>query len=133
MDDETAAALRRDTTIDLTTIGRRSGEPRRIEIWILKVDDRLFITGTPGPRDWYANLLANPECTVHLKQSVRADLPATAAVVRDDPTRTEVLEHLEARWYREQGEDFETLLAEAPMVQVKIEGWPPLGAGFDSR
>ncbi|MGI9624917.1 MAG: nitroreductase family deazaflavin-dependent oxidoreductase [Acidimicrobiales bacterium] len=124
MDKETAEALRRDTTIDLTTIGRRSGKRRRIEIWMLKIGDRIFITGTPGRRDWYANLHANPTCTVHLKQKVKADVRATALVVKDRETRTRVLEHLEATWYREQGEGLETLLNEAPMVELKIEGWP---------
>ena len=38
-------------TIDLTTFGRRSGLPRRIEIWWFQVDDRFVITGTPGRRD----------------------------------------------------------------------------------
>ena len=32
--DEVRDALERDLTIDITTIGRRSGEPRRIEIWV---------------------------------------------------------------------------------------------------
>ena len=125
MEPEILAAIRRDTTIDLTTTGRQTGQPRRIEIWWLKVDDRIFITGTPGPRDWYANLLADPSCTVHLKQATKADLVATATAVRDRATRTRVLEHLEAKWYRDQGEDFETLLAEAPMVEIAIAGWPP--------
>ena len=49
-----------DLTIDITTTGRRSGQARRIEIWMLDVDGRFFITGTPGRRDWLANLLADP-------------------------------------------------------------------------
>ena len=40
-----------DPTIDITTIGRRSGLPRRVEIWMMDVDGRFFITGTPGRRD----------------------------------------------------------------------------------
>ena len=37
--------LARDPTIDITTTGRRSGAARRIEIWMMVVDDRFFITG----------------------------------------------------------------------------------------
>lgn len=125
MDADVAAALAADTTIDLTTIGRRTGRPSRIEIWILKVGDRLIITGTPGPRDWYANLLADPTCTIHLKERLRADIAAVAHPVRDPAVRLEVFEHLEATWYRNQGEDLETLLDEAPMVQLDVAGWPP--------
>ena len=68
---EIDGALTRDLTIDITTIGRRSGEPRTVEIWFLAVDDRIFITGTPGPRDWYANLLADNTLIFHFKESVR--------------------------------------------------------------
>lgn len=32
----------------------------------------------PATRSWYANLLANPEFTVHLKHGIRADLAARA-------------------------------------------------------
>ena len=124
VDDAVREALAKDLTIDLTTTGRRSGHARRIEIWMLKVGRRIIITGTPGPRDWYANLLAQPSCTVHLKERIRADLPAIATPVTDPDLRTEVFEHLEATWYRRQGEDLETLVAEAPMVELRIAGWP---------
>jgi hypothetical protein len=60
--------LRDDPTVDITTTGRRSGQPRRIEIWMLDVDGRFFITGTPGRRDWLANVIAYPDLVVHLKR-----------------------------------------------------------------
>lgn len=124
MESDVAHAIVADTTIDLTTTGRRTGEPRRIEIWWLKIGDRLVITGTPGPRDWYANLLANPACTVHLKERIRADLAALATPIHDAAIRLEVFEHLEATWYRRQGEELDELVAEAPMVELHIDGWP---------
>lgn len=65
-------------TIDITTFGRRSGIPRRIEVWFHRVDGRWYLTGMPGPRGWYANLRAHPRFIVHLKHGVTADLPATA-------------------------------------------------------
>ncbi|MFT5267953.1 MAG: hypothetical protein ACI88C_001380 [Acidimicrobiales bacterium] len=34
-----------DMTIDITTTGRHSGGPCRIEIWLLNVDAALSITG----------------------------------------------------------------------------------------
>ena len=84
-------ALRADLTIDITTTGCRSGQPRRIEIWFLHIDGRIFITGTPGRRDWYANLKADNRLTFHLKESVQADLAATAKLDLDEPTRRMVL------------------------------------------
>ena len=84
MDDRIKKALQgRDVVIDITTIGRRSGTPRRIEIWFHNIDGRIIITGRPGPRNWLANLIANPEFTLHLKGDVQADLPATARVITD--------------------------------------------------
>lgn len=110
-----------DPTIDVTTTGRRSGEPRRFEIWMMDVDGRFFITGLPGPRDWFANLLAHPGCTIHLKRSAGVDLAATAAPVADEPTRRRVIEHLGAEWYRSQ-RDLDDLVAGAPMVEVTFPG-----------
>jgi deazaflavin-dependent oxidoreductase (nitroreductase family) len=78
----------RDRTIDITTTGARSGEPRRIETWFYRVDDRIYLTGLPGKRGWYANLLANPAFTFHLEQ---ADLAATARPVRDASERRRVI------------------------------------------
>jgi deazaflavin-dependent oxidoreductase (nitroreductase family) len=114
------AALHADPTIDITTTGRRTGEPRRIEIWMLAVDDRFFITGTPGPRAWLANLIADPALTVHLKHGVTMDLPARAVPVTDEPTRRHVLEHLAATWYRGQA-PMDDLLARSPMVEVTFD------------
>jgi hypothetical protein len=48
-------------------IGRLSGQPRRIEIWYFMIAGRVYLTGTPGRRDWYANLLANPRLIFHIK------------------------------------------------------------------
>lgn len=109
-----------DPTVDITTRGARSGRPRRIEIWMLDVDGRYFITGTPGPRHWLANLTADPRLTVHLKRHAATDLPATARLVEDDATRRLVLTHPSAAWYRDQT-TLEHLLADAPMVEVTFD------------
>lgn len=79
-----------ERTIDITTLGRHSNIPRRIEVWFHRVDGRWYITGMPGPRSWYANLRAHPRFIVHLKHGVTADLPATAAPV-DEPARRRVI------------------------------------------
>jgi hypothetical protein len=60
MDERVQQALARDRTIDITTRGRKSGQLRRTEIWFHQIDGQVYITGTPGRRDWYADLLAPP-------------------------------------------------------------------------
>jgi hypothetical protein len=76
MDEQLQHALARDRTIDIVTRGRNTGRLRRTEIWFHTIDRQVSITGTPGRRDWYANLLAHREFTFHLKQTVTADLRA---------------------------------------------------------
>ena len=112
-----------DPTVDITTTGRQTGMPRRIEIWIVDVDGRFFITGTPGRRDWMANLSADPSLVVHLKRHAQVDLAARATPVNDPATRRAVLEHLNAAWYRSQ-QPLDALVATSPMVEVVFDGPP---------
>lgn len=114
-----AEALERDFTIDLTTIGRRSGLPRRIEIWYLLHHGAIYITGTPGPRDWYANVLANPAIIFHLKESLRADIPGRAEVITDPALRHAVFHAPKSDWYRSM-ESVEVLVAESPMIRCDL-------------
>ena len=110
-----------DPTIDITTTGSRSGLARRIEIWMMVVDGRFFITGTPGRRDWLANLRAQPAMTVHLRlEDGAVDLAARATEVTDEHTRRQVLEHLTTSWYRGQAA-LDDLFATAPMVEVSFD------------
>ena len=91
MDADITRALETDRTIDITTTGRKSGSPRKVEIWFHNVDGRIYITGTPGTRDWYANMVANSAFTFHLKRTVQADIPATAVLPQN----------LQAAWAQE--------------------------------
>lgn len=61
MNDDIKRALETDMTIDITTTGRKSGQPRITEIWFHNIEGRLFITGLPGKKDWFANLVSNPQ------------------------------------------------------------------------
>ena len=119
-------ALETDMTIDIVTTGRRTGLPRTKEIWFVNLDGRIHITGTvsdhnpgtPYPRDWLANLIADPHMTFRIKESVQVDLPARAEVVRDPVRRREVFNRPETAWYRQQGESVDDLVAGAPLVEL---------------
>ena len=82
-----AGSSMRDRTVDITTIGRRTGGPRRIEIVFYRAGDDIYLSGIPAPkpRAWLLNLTANPQFTFHLKHGPVADLPATATIVTDPP------------------------------------------------
>lgn len=115
------AALARDEIIDITTTGRRSGEPRRVEIWFRRVGGRFYITGTPGTRDWYANLLARPRFTFHLTKSVIADLAASARPVTDAHERRAVLSDPAMAWYRQKAGGLEPLIQGSPLVEIVFD------------
>jgi deazaflavin-dependent oxidoreductase (nitroreductase family) len=116
--------LRHGHTIDITTTGRRSGLPRRIEIVFHSFDGRLYISGLPSRRTraWLHNLRANPRLVFHLKQLIKADLPATAREITDPAERREVLTKV-ARVGRR---DVESMERFSPLVEVTVEGFEPL-------
>jgi len=114
-DERVSRALSRGHTIDITTIGRRSGEPRRIELVFHNIDGRIVLSGLPGRRGWYANLLANPRFTFHLTGPVQADLPATARPIVEPTERRTVMERVARNWRRT---DLDVMLARSPLVEV---------------
>jgi hypothetical protein len=120
MGDRVRQALANDRIIDITTIGRSSGLPRRIETWFYRVDHQIYLTGAPGRRDWYANLLANPDFTFHLKQSVAADLPACAAPITDPEERRAIFERILSALGGTQ--DLEAWLQGSPLMSVSFNG-----------
>ena len=123
MDDSIRSALARGLTCDITTTGRTSGKPRRIEIWYFVIDGQVYITGTPGPRDWYANLLAQPRLVFHLKQGARADLPGRAIPITDPAERRRIMNAImrSNSWFRAQEFDLDAWVAGSPLVAVEFE------------
>jgi deazaflavin-dependent oxidoreductase (nitroreductase family) len=113
-------ALSRGGLVDITTMGRRSGERRRIEIVFHNIGGRLYISGAPRRqrRSWLANLEANPHFDFHLKGSVDADLPATARIIDDEAERREVLRHVARNWRRS---DVEVMVRYSPLIEVTID------------
>lgn len=115
-------ALRHGHTIDITTTGRVSGAPRRIEIVFHNLDGRIYISGIPNPhhqRAWLLNLAKDPRLMFHLKGPVKADLEATARVITDPVERRPVLERIARIWRR----DPETMEAYSPLIEVTIPGY----------
>ncbi len=117
--DRIAQALAQGGIIDITTTGRSSGQPRRIEIVFFNLDGRVYITGSPGTRAWLANLKADPRLTFHLKRGVVADLPATARIVTEEAERRSVVETACNAWNRPN--EVEAFLAGSPVIEVLFE------------
>jgi deazaflavin-dependent oxidoreductase (nitroreductase family) len=120
-DDPIRAALSRGGVIDITTTGRATGEPRRIEIMFHRIDGRMWISGMPSTRrrSWLANLAKNPRLTVHLKgPRAIADLPATARIVDDPTERRTILERVARAWRRT---DVDRMVAQSPLIEVILD------------
>ncbi|QQQ80100.1 nitroreductase family deazaflavin-dependent oxidoreductase [Saccharothrix sp. 6-C] len=94
----TPAAGTAERIIDITTLGRRTGRAHRIEIFFYRAAGATYLCSGAGgaATDWHANLLANPDFTFHLRNGVRADLPARATPVTDPAERQAVLAEIVA-------------------------------------
>ena len=116
MDDSIRRALQRGHRIDLTTTGRRSGHPRRIELVFHPIDGRVYISGMPGfPRNWLANIRANPRVTFHLTGPIKADLPATAREITEPAERRRIMERVASNWGRT---DVDRMMVQSPLIEV---------------
>lgn len=104
-------------TCDLSTVGRRSGVTRRVEVWYVVVDEQIVLTGTPGVRHWLANLRGSAEAVLHLRDPDR-DVPVTATEVTDRDERRHVAEEAWRLqpWYAEQPFSLEEWVEGSPMV-----------------
>lgn len=107
-----------ERTIDITTTGRRSGQPRRIEIVFYRFEDSVYLSGLPGPRPraWLLNLSAEPQFIFHLKHGVVADLPATATVITDPTERRRILSQFVDEFNQRRGPD-------SPWPEAILDDW----------
>jgi hypothetical protein len=121
MDAAIEQALSKGQVIDITTTGRRSGLPRRLEIVFHNIDGRIHISGMPRAdraRAWLRNLETDPHLTLHLKRGIRADLPATARIVTDPDERRAVFGWITSNAWQM---DPEEMVAHSPLIEVTLE------------
>ncbi len=124
-------ALKTERTIDIVTIGARTGLKRITEIWFVNIEGRIVICGTPSadgspgvrkPRDWFANLKANSEFEFCLKESMKLCMPAKAIPIVDPLDRRQIMSAPATGWYRDQGCGIDDLVAGSPIVDVIFLG-----------
>jgi len=66
----------------LTTVGRKTGKPHKIEIWFgLNGGTVYLLSGGMDKSDWVRNLLKDPNVTVRIAKHT---FPATARLVKDE-------------------------------------------------
>jgi hypothetical protein len=75
------AAIQREREVELTTFGRKTGNPSRRILWAYGDDERIFIRSGQGlGRDWPQNLLANGRGVLHV---AGLDVPIRAVHLTD--------------------------------------------------
>lgn len=116
MDDATRERLARHRTVDMTTTGRSSGLARTIEIWWFHFEERFIVTGTPGRRDWLANVRSDPHVIIEV-DGLRIEAQATE--ISDDDFRRRFFSSTDPRWYRSQVE-LDRLVLGAPMIVLEF-------------
>jgi deazaflavin-dependent oxidoreductase (nitroreductase family) len=83
----------------LTTTGRRSGQPREIEIWFTRRGGRYYLVAEHGERArWVQNLVADPRVQWRVRQATftgRARVVDTAA----EPALSATIQRLSTEKY----------------------------------
>jgi deazaflavin-dependent oxidoreductase (nitroreductase family) len=116
----------------LTTIGRRTGRPHRIEIWFATEDRRVYLlSGGREQADWVRNLQPNPRVTVELGDETHAGAARVprAGVAEDRRARELLVDK-----YRE-GDDLDEWgrTALPVVIEFSADGDPSSDTGSSSR
>jgi deazaflavin-dependent oxidoreductase (nitroreductase family) len=81
MDNKVFARLQNEEYCYLTTTGRVTGNPHKIEIWFgLNGKTVYLLSGNKDKSDWVKNMLKDPSVTVRI---ARKTFKATARIVKD--------------------------------------------------
>ena len=104
----------------LTTTGRRTGEPHRIEIWFVAHDDGAYLLSDSGRSDWHRNLEARPEVSIEIAGERRETVAHPVAA--GDPANDVVRPAMVAKYQPGYGEDLADWSVRASLVRVE---WPP--------
>jgi deazaflavin-dependent oxidoreductase (nitroreductase family) len=88
LDDELRAA----SVCRLTTTGRSSGAPRRIELWFAAVGDRWYaLAGGRDRAHWVRNLRADPRVRVEIRGRTFEGTGRVVEDTDDDPAAREAI------------------------------------------
>jgi len=80
-----------ESTVDITTTGRKSGKAHTKPIWFVYDQGRLYLqSGKEGKSDWYQNLKKNPQMTLKIGS---ISFPGKAKFI-DDEKETERIHSL---------------------------------------
>ena len=87
--------LERQWNCRLTTIGRKTGEPRRVTIWFALEPGRVFLTGSKSNPQWCRNVRANGRVELEIGGQT---LSGNATVIDDPEHAASIRERFVARY-----------------------------------
>jgi len=119
----------------LTTRGRRTGSPHRIEIWFVAYANGAYLLSDSDRADWYRNLLADPSVALEIGGQTRTT--TAAPVPADDPANAAVRPAMAAKYQTGDTEDLDRWSRTAWLVRIEwpddqarssttASPWPPL-------
>jgi deazaflavin-dependent oxidoreductase (nitroreductase family) len=107
--------------VDIGTVGRRTGSPRRTTIWIVVDDGVPYVRSEYGDDgQWYRNAIAQPHVTLAVRGR---PFPALAVRVDDVPTWRRVSDAFKAK-YRGSGAVRVMVRAEVEPMTLALEPDP---------
>lgn len=99
--------LREELEVDIETRRGENLGPRRTTIWIVAVDDAVFVRSVRGNDGrWFRDLRVEPHCAIHVGSS---RIPARAEPVDDATTLGQVSDEL-TRKYPDVAADLDPML-----------------------
>ena len=106
----------------LTTTGRRTGRPHRIEIWFVGHDDAAYLLAGSRASDWYRNLEVNPAAALEIAGERRTTV--ARPVDDDDPSNDAVRRAMVEKYQPGYGEDLPAWSRDSALGRVE---WSPEG------
>lgn len=108
-----------DSVCYLTTTGRRTGRPHRIEIWFLEHDDAVYLfSGGGEASDWVRNVRRDSHVRLELPDRPARPYSATVLDQPDDDLRR----RMDARYYGTRAEqDLTDWARRSTVVRLKPE------------
>jgi deazaflavin-dependent oxidoreductase (nitroreductase family) len=103
----------------LTTTGRGSGQPHRIEIWFVAHEDGAYLLSNSAEADWYRNLEVEPRVGLEIGKE-RRDTTARP-VDPSDPANAVVRPAMVAKYQTGYENDLQEWGGTASLVRVD---WP---------
>lgn len=118
-------ALNRESLVQLTVRGRKTGNPHSVKIWFAAANDKIYVTSARGlGANWIKNLRKNPDVTVKIGST---EFPGVAVWREDAGVRSEIFplffrKYFLARVFKWIGRYKETFAFEITPRQTKTGG-----------